>query len=146
MKEIECYNQKVWTPTNSNDAGWGCNRRIIRYAEVLLIAAEAMNEDGNPAGALIYLNQVRARARAGNNSILPDITETNKDALRSLILHERRSELALESERFWDLVRTGTAAAVLGPLGFVAGKNELLPIPQTQIDLSQGTLEQNPNW
>lgn len=146
IKEIECYNQKVWTPTNSDQASWGSNKRIIRYADVLLMAAEALNEDGNPGEALIYLNQVRARARAGNNLILPDITETNKDALRSLILHERRSELALESERFWDLVRTGNAVAVLGPLGFVAGKNELLPIPQTQIDLSQGTMEQNPNW
>jgi hypothetical protein len=125
---------------------FGHNRRIIRYADVLLIAAEALNENNKPAQALIHLNRVRERAREGNNSILPDRTETNKDLLRDLILEERRHELALEANRFWDLVRTGKAAGVLGPLGFITGKNELLPIPQTEIDLSQGTLEQNPNW
>jgi hypothetical protein len=146
VAESECYSQKVWTPTSSNAEGWGCNRRLIRYADVLLMAAEALNENGNPTQALIYLNEIRARARGGDNTILPDITETDKTVLRNLILHERRSELAMESERFWDLVRTGKAVEVLGPLGFVAGKDELLPIPQTQIDLSQGSMEQNPNW
>ena len=144
--EIECYNQKVWTPGNDVATQWGANRRILRYAEVLLIAAEAENELGNSANALTYLNQVRARAREGNNSILPDITETDQTALRSIILHERRVELALEGDRFWDLVRTGNAPAVLGPLGFVTGRDELLPIPQNEIDISEGTLTQNPGW
>ena len=99
-----------------------------------------------PSQALVYLNEVRARARQGNNSILPDITTTNKDELRNIILDERRHELAMEGWRFWDLVRTGKAVEKLGPLGFVAGKNEILPIPQTEIDLSQGTLTQNPNY
>jgi hypothetical protein len=89
---------------------------------------------------------IRARAREGNNAILPDITTTDKDQLRDLILMERRRELALEGHRFWDLVRTGKAAQVLSPLGFVAGKHELFPIPQTEIDISQGSLTQNPNW
>jgi hypothetical protein len=96
--------------------------------------------------ALGYLNMVRARARQGNNSILPDITTTDYALLRDAILQERRQELAMEGFRFWDLVRTGKAAEVLGPLGFVTGKHELLPIPQTEIDISQGTLTQNPNW
>ena len=125
---------------------WSYNRRLIRYAEVLLIAAEASNEDGKPAQALQYLNQVRARAREGNNSILPDVTTTDQNQLRAAILHERRVELALEGDRFWDLVRTGNAPAVLGPLGFQSGKNELLPIPQIEIDLSQGALTQNPGY
>ncbi|MCX6227350.1 MAG: RagB/SusD family nutrient uptake outer membrane protein, partial [Bacteroidia bacterium] len=99
-----------------------------------------------PGKVLIYLNQVRERARQGNVAILPDITETGKDKLRNIILNERRHELALEGHRFWDLVRTGKAAEVLGPLGFVTGKHELLPIPQSEIDISQGVLEQNPNW
>ncbi|MEP7128624.1 MAG: RagB/SusD family nutrient uptake outer membrane protein [Chitinophagales bacterium] len=146
VKEIECYNQKVWIPGTSTSEQWGHNRRLIRYAEVLLIAAEALNEIGQPSDALIYLNQVRERAREGNSNILPDITETNKDALNALILKERRSELAMEGVRFWDLVRTGKAAEVLGPLGFQTNKNELLPIPQTEIDISQGTLSQNPGW
>jgi hypothetical protein len=110
------------------------------------MAAEALNENNKPDDALVYLNDVRRRAREGNNSILPDITETGKDALRDIILDERRHELALEGHRFWDLVRTGKAPSVLGPLGFVTGKHELFPIPQNEIDISQGTLEQNPNW
>jgi hypothetical protein len=144
--ETECYNRKVWTPGNNVATQFGHNRRIIRYADVLLIAAEALNENNKPADALLYLNKVRERARQGNNAILPDITTTEKNALRNIILNERRHELAMEGHRFWDLVRTNKAAEVLGPLGFVTGKNELLPIPQSEIDISQGTLKQNPNW
>jgi len=144
--EVECYNQKVWYPGTNTITQWGHNRRLIRYADVLLIAAEALNENNKPAEALLYLNQVRERARGGNISILPDITETNKNALRDIILNERRHELAMEGHRFWDLIRTGKASSVLGPLGFVTGKHELLPIPQNEIDIAQGTLTQNPNW
>jgi hypothetical protein len=56
---------------------------------------------------------------------------------------ERKYEFGLEGLRFWDLVRTGKAEAVLGPLGFVKGKNELLPIPQSEVDISQGRIKQN---
>lgn len=144
--EIECYNQKVWIPGVSTDTQFGHNRRIIRYADVLLMAAEALNENNKPGPARQYLNMVRERAREGDNGILPDITENNKDLLRNLILEERRHELALEGHRFWDLVRTGKAEEVLGPLGFTAGKNELLPVPQTELDISQGSLTQNPEY
>lgn len=144
--EVECYNQKVWIPGSNTITQWGHNRRIIRYADVLLMAAEALNENNKPGEALIFLNQVRQRAREGNENILPDITTTDKEALRDSILLERRLELALEGHRFWDLVRTGKAPAFLGPLGFVEGKHELLPIPQTEIDISQGFLDQNDNW
>jgi hypothetical protein len=146
LVEEECYNQKVWVPGNNTMTQYAHNRRLIRYADVLLMAAETLNENNKPGQALVYLNLVRERARQGNNSILPDITETGKDALRDLIFKERRSELAMEGIRFWDLVRTGKAPSVLGPLGFVTGKHELLPIPQNEIDISQGTLTQNPNW
>jgi starch-binding outer membrane protein, SusD/RagB family len=144
--EIESYNRKVWIAGLTTTTQYGHNRRLIRYADVLLMAAEAMNENGKSAQALPYLNQVRQRARHGNPTILPDITVTNQSVLRDLIINERRVELALEGHRFWDLVRTGRAAAVLGPRGFITGKHELLPIPQSEIDLSQGALEQNPNW
>ncbi len=143
---IQCYNRKVWTPGNDTPSQWAHHRRLIRYADVLLMAAEALNENGKPADALIYLNQVRNRARGGNISILPDISITDKNLLRDKILLERRHELALEGERFWDLVRTGKAAEVLGPLGFIPGKHELLPIHQSEIDISQGSLTQNPNY
>lgn len=144
--EVECYNRKVWIPGTSTDTQFGHNRRLIRFADVLLMAAEALNENGKPGEALIHLNRVRERARNGNPDILPDIIETGKDALRDLILTERRHELALEGHRFWDLVRTGKAAQVLGPSGFISGKHELLPIPQNEIDITQGVLTQNPNW
>ena len=143
---IQCYNRKVWTPGNDTPTQWSHHRRLIRYADVLLMAAEAMNENGKPADALTYLNQVRKRARGGNISILPDVTVTNQSLLREKILLERRHELAMEGERFWDLVRTGNAAIILGPLGFIPGKNELLPIHQSEIDISQGSLTQNPNY
>ncbi len=144
--EVECYNRKVWVPGTTTVTQWGHNRRLIRYADVLLMAAEALNENDKPDQALIYLNKVRERARQGNSSILPDVTTTNKTDLRDAILEERRYELAMEGQRFWDLVRTGKAPEVLGPLGFVQGKHELMPVPQTEIDISQGTLKQNPNY
>lgn len=144
--EIESYNQKVWYPGSNTDTQFGHNRRLIRYADVLLMAAEVLNENNKQDDALVHLNKVRERARGGNNAILPDVTTTNQAELSDAIMHERRVELALEGHRFWDLVRTGRAATVLGPLGFVTGKHELMPIPQSEIDLSQGSLTQNPNW
>lgn len=144
--EMESYNRKVWIPGNSTSTQFGHNRRLIRYADVLLMAAEVLNENNKPVQALVHLNRVRERARAGNTGILPDVSTTDKTALRDSILLERRVELALEGHRFWDLVRTGKASEVLGPMGFEPGKHELLPIPQSEIDLSQGLLSQNPNW
>ena len=144
--EIECYNQKVWIPGTTTVTQWGHNRRLMRYADVLLIAAEALNEENKPDSALIFLEDVRARARAGNLSVLPEITETDKSTLRDIILDERRHELALEQHRFWDLVRTGKAEEVLGSIGFISGKHDYFPIPQSEIDISQGSLTQNINW
>jgi starch-binding outer membrane protein, SusD/RagB family len=144
--QIECYNQKVWTPGNNVPTQFDHNRRILRYADVLLIAAEALARNNKITEALEKVNEVRERAREGNGAILPDLTETDQEALIDLILHERRVELALEGHRFWDLVRTGDAAPVLGPLGFIAGKHELLPIPQSEMDLTQNAWDQNPLW
>ncbi|MEX0986055.1 MAG: RagB/SusD family nutrient uptake outer membrane protein, partial [Bacteroidales bacterium] len=58
----------------------------------------------------------------------------------------RRHELAFETIRFFDLQRQGRMAEVLGPQGFVEGKHEIMPIPQTEIDLSEGNMLQNPQW
>lgn len=145
----ERYNQKAWVPQppggNGNGPG---NIRILRYADVLLIAAEALNENGKPQEALTYLNQVRARARGNSTSVLPDITETEQAALREIIWHERRVELAMEQQRWFDLTRQGRTAEVMQALGkdFQAGQHELLPIPQREIDLSGGLMTQNPGW
>jgi len=143
---MEGYNRKVWIPGLSTDTQYGHNRRLIRYADALLLAAEALNENNKPEEALVFINQIRKRARGGNDAVLPDIIGIDKSFLREKILQERRVELALEGHRFWDLVRTQFAEHILAPYGFQKGKHELLPIPQSEIDLSKGSLIQNPNW
>ena len=119
------------------------NFRIIRYSDVLLMAAEALNKRTSPddATAQNYLNQVRRRAFQVNDAS-HDITSTGA-TLYTAILNERRLELAMEGERFFDLVRTGQAASVLGP-NFKSGKHELFPIPDQEIKISG--LTQNPGY
>ncbi len=138
------YNQK-YLPRKGESSGqielnYSNNFRTIRYADVLLMAAEAFNKSSGDVKALTYLNLVRRRA-FGNTA--NDVNAAGT-ALYEAILAERRLELAMEGERFFDLVRTGKAPAVLGPLGFVTGKNELFPIPQGEVDLAG--LQQNPNY
>jgi hypothetical protein len=140
VKEMETYNQKIWVPGTGTLEEFGYNKRVIRYSDVLLMAAEALNENGKTLEALTPLNEVRDRA-----GLLP-VNDTDQAIVRQKIADERRAELAMEGHRFWDLVRTGKAATVLGPLGFIAGKHELFPIPQSEIDLSENTMDQNPNW
>lgn len=144
--EIECYNQKTWTPNEQDVTSRGVNRKIVRYSDVLLMAAEALNENGKSAEALQYLNEVRARARGENEDVLPDITNTNQSQLRDIIFEERGRELAFEGLRFWDIIRTGRANDILGPLGFQEGKNELFPVPLSEIDNSNGAIQQNPGY
>lgn len=144
------FNKKVYTDparraaTNDKTGSW-LDMILMRYADVLLMAAEAANELGNSSKALGYLEQVRARARKGNADLLPAITSTNQLVIREAIKQERRAEFALEFERFYDLVRWGDAEKVLGPAGYTS-KNALLPIPQGAIDKSQGVLTQNPGY
>jgi hypothetical protein len=118
------------------------NLHILRYAEVLLIKAEADNELGNTGSAMTYLNQVRSRAGLGPTPA------SGQTALRTAIWNERRVELAMEHDRFWDIVRQGRAAQVMNASGktFAAGINELLPIPSTEIAISGGRLLQNPGY
>ena len=117
------------------------NYRSIRYADVLLMAAEANSRGGiSDAKAREYLNQVRRRAFGDNNH---DIT-TSGAALTDFILAERRVELVGEGHRFFDLVRTGKAAQEID--GFTAGKNEIFPIPIEEIQYSNGNWQQNPGY
>jgi hypothetical protein len=128
------------SPDGEPALNWGTNVRVIRYADVLLMAAEGLaRSGGSEATARGYLNQVRQRA--GLQPI-----QASGSALIDAIATERRLELATEGHRFFDLVRTGKAAQVLGAKGFVANKHEWLPIPQTEIDAAQGALTQNPNY
>ena len=146
----ERFNQKAWVPAHAglNDNGPG-NIRILRYSDILLLAAEAHNELGDPGKALGYLNMVRARARGTSNSILPDVTTTDKDMLREKIYHERRVELGMEQHRWFDLARWGRIADEMAPLKpdfFKSPKNLLLPIPQSEIDLTGGIWMQNEGY
>ncbi|WP_207436321.1 RagB/SusD family nutrient uptake outer membrane protein [Sabulibacter ruber] len=140
------YNQKAYVPSSVTQVcGYGKdqNIRILRYAEVLLMHAEAANELGQTGKVESSLNMVRERAG------LDPISYTTKEDMRLKIWHERRVELALENgERFYDLVRQGRAEQVLRAHGknFTAGKNEVFPIPLNQITLSGGRLEQNPGY
>ena len=117
------------------------NYRAIRYADVLLMAAEAYNRSGlDDAKARGYLNQVRRRAFGDVNH---DISASGA-ALTDFIWAERRVELVGEGHRFFDLVRTGKAAQEID--GFVAGKNELFPIPIEEIQFANGNWAQNPGY
>ncbi|OIQ67928.1 SusD family protein [mine drainage metagenome] len=144
------YNQKSYVPFSLYVSGFneGCqqDKIVLRYADVLLMNAEANNELGNAAAALIPLEMVRARARAGNAAILPKITTTDQGALRTAIYNERHVELAMEFDRYFDVIRQGRGTAVFGSRGWKAGKNEVWPIPQNEIDLSAGTLTQNAGY
>lgn len=114
------------------------NYRAIRYADVLLMAAEALVQGGgNQAQARDYLNQVRNRAG------LEDFGSGDGDLLQAIYL-ERRRELVGEGQHFFDLVRTGRAAQQID--GFTPGKHELFPIPDIEIQLAGGRWEQNPGY
>ncbi|SFE13068.1 RagB/SusD family nutrient uptake outer membrane protein [Thermophagus xiamenensis] len=116
------------------------NWRLIRYADVLLMAAEAYNEDDDEASARVELNKVRARAELATYD-----SPMSKEELREAIKKERQLELAFEGSRYWDLIRWGDAAEVLGPLGFVAGKHEHFPIPQTEISSNNAITQEDQN-
>lgn len=119
---------------------WGNNVREIRFADVLLMAAEGLvRSGGSDAKAQGYLNRVRSRVG------LSAITSTGNLLLLD-IYKERQLELATEGHRFFDLVRTDQASGVLSAQGFMKGVSEFLPIPQNEIDASQGTITQNKGY
>ena len=151
------------------------NQPIIRFADVLLMAAEAEIEAGSLEKAREYINLVRMRAanpaswvmKGGANAANYIIglygAFANQEAARTAVRLERKLELSGEGQRFFDLVRWGIAAQVLnaylqgvdgmrlatalGGAVFTAGKNEYYPIPQSQIDLQgPGVLKQNPGY
>jgi len=114
------------------------NYRAIRFADVLLMAAEANNRGNiDEAKAQTYLNRVRNRALLGN------VTATGA-ALTDAIYQERRVELVGEGHHFFDLVRTGRAAAEID--GFQTGKHEVFPIPSIEIELAGNRWNQNPGY
>lgn len=154
------------------------NWKLIRYADVLLWEAEALIELGRQNLALPLINQVRSRAKA--SSCVKDWDDPSRPAAnysiglyepgenckwtqeyaRKALRFERKLELAMEGDRFFDLVRWGVAADVMngyfayektvrpymGNAKFTHGKDEYLPIPSSQIELSHNVYQQNPNY
>ena len=117
------------------------NYRVLRFADVFLMAAEANSRGGiDENKARTYLNRVRRRAFGDTDH---DISASGS-ALTDFILAERRLELMGEGQRFFDLVRTGKAQGIIP--GFKADKNEVFPIPFEEIQFSNGNWEQNKGY
>ena len=130
------------------------NKVYIRYADVLLWKAEALNETEDYPGALAIINQIRKRARTSSTvdgSVIPPGTlpdrasSTDASQIKGWLMSERRVELGFESQRFNDLKRWGTAETELASKGFQS-QHSLYPIPQLDIDKSGGTITQNSGY
>ncbi|KIA85761.1 RagB/SusD family nutrient uptake outer membrane protein [Flavobacterium sp. AED] len=137
--ENPMYNFKAYSSQYTDGWETDANIKYLRYAEVLLMKAEALNELGQTPQAIPLLNQIRNRAGLGVTTAVSQVD------VRTAIWKERRVELAFEFDRFFDLVRTGqakTAFAIDGKT-FTEGKNELFPIPDSFIRQSKGMSSQN---
>jgi hypothetical protein len=137
-------------PFQANDAD--NNWPVLRYADVLLMYAEALNEQGFVADgeAFTLLNQVRSRAGLPAKTAVnaePSLQVADQAAFRLAIEQERRVELAFENHRWFDLVRTGRAIEVMAEHGITIQPHQLLyPIPQLQIDINPAKITQNPGY
>ena len=140
------YNDVEDEATDYADSQWP----FLRYADVLLIYAEAENELGNGSEAMTYLNQVRARSNATLMT-----TYQSKMLMRSAILEERAKEFACEGDRRWDLIRWGVYLDAMNAIG---GRDEanisksrenrhlLYPIPTVEMNVNKAITENNPGW
>lgn len=136
----QSFTLKYITPVPSggdSKANW----KVIRYADVLLMYAEALNENGKTDAAITNLNKVRSRAKVGTYSGLSQ-AET-----REKIYLERRLELSSEGQRWFDLVRTGRALAVMAPYGMKPYMTVFpVPLNQLQIINDRSVFPQNPGY
>ncbi|MDR1811046.1 MAG: RagB/SusD family nutrient uptake outer membrane protein [Prevotella sp.] len=150
---MKWFTPKVERPTDENDNGK--NRRVIIYSEVVLWYAEALNETGDRVKALQQLNSIKAIANKINTTSTLYKAGTYVE-MRDQIWKERRIELCYLWDRFFDLVRQGRAAQVLHAFAtettynrgihFVEGINEIFPIPQNEVDITNGLVAQNPGY
>lgn len=133
----KAYQSSIAESWNNNKAETAKNLRILKYSDILLIRAEAGFHIGS-GETVGLINQIRSRAG------LPDVTSVTLES----ILTERRHEMAMEHDRWFDLVRTGTAQAAMAANGktFIVGTHEVFPIPQQEIIKSGGLLLQNPGY
>lgn len=154
------YSNKIYNENvNSSDNTIDIKIVVLRYSDILLMKAEALNANQYPdQEAFDLLNMVHTR-QVGNAPIQQGEIGS-KDAFLDAVLNERRIEFSFENQRWFDLVRTGKAQAVMqsknvggdkpnsaSALPFTFKETDLLfPIPQPQIDASGGSLEQNPGY
>lgn len=146
VKEYSRHGLKFVDLNASNPRDGSINFTVLRYADILLMYAEALNEAGKPADALQYLNEVRNRAGLGG------VTTLEAGLLRQYIATERRVELAYEAHRWFDLLRIGKTQETMNAffrgkgLNFTVEDHELvLPIPRREIDINP-TLDQNTGY
>jgi len=134
----KAYQSRTAESWDDNKGETAKNVRLLKYSDVLLIRAEAAFQMGNTTEALNQVNKIRIRAG------LDTLSSVNLDQ----IYKERRLEMAMEHDRWFDIVRTGQASTAMTAVGqvFIIGKHELFPIPEEQITLSKGLLTQNPNY
>ncbi|MBC2844146.1 RagB/SusD family nutrient uptake outer membrane protein [Winogradskyella flava] len=155
---IAKYTRAIGETATGNGRGSNANYMMIRYAEVLLIAAEAHNEiSGGSAEAMGYVNRVRARARNSNgvtSGLFPeDIAGLSQDALRDVILEERKWELAFEFKRWYDIARRQLGSDVFSASGlegdkpnFDPSQDYLFPLPAQELARNPNLLPQNPGY
>jgi hypothetical protein len=151
------HNVKFWKKygeyyTGSGDQSWEAqiNYKVLRFADALLMYAEALNETTGPAAAKQYVDLVRGRA-----GLAPLPATLSQAAMRDEILHQRLLEFGLEAQRWLDLGRQNllSTQASIDVLkthdsdfnNFVVGKSALLPIPQAERNLNPN-IQQNPGW
>jgi hypothetical protein len=143
------WDQDAYKPAATSQSG--ANFMVMRYSDVLLIYAEALNEamGGPTTEAYDAVNQVRERARNENADVLPDLAGLNKEEFSLAVLNERRHEFVNEGQRWYDLVRTGTLIeSVKRAKGDAADPKEinyLFPIPQRELDNNKN-LKQNEGY
>lgn len=138
--QIATFTKKYLAVTpaiNDSKVNW----KVIRYADVLLMYAEALNENGKTAMGIPYINQIRKRAG------LPEYTTLSQADARIKIASERRFELGMEGVRWFDLVRTGKAMEVMAPFG-IKPHMEVFPLPLIEIQIinDASILPQNPGY
>ncbi|MFT3746876.1 MAG: RagB/SusD family nutrient uptake outer membrane protein [Agriterribacter sp.] len=151
-KTIRPYIKKYWDraaePTGNESSN---DFPVLRYADVLLMYAEANNESGQTDIAETYINKVRKRARFNGTNYLPTVPDyagLNQDQMRDAIIKERLLEFVAEGQRWFDLARTNKLiekVPLAKPGVTPQSKNYLFPIPQREIDLNK-SLEQNTGY
>lgn len=144
------YSDVTNNATENADANWP----FLRYADVLLIYAEAENELGNADEALTYLNMVRDRSNAVRGSLTGNGALDTREKMRSAIIEERAKEFACEADRRWDLIRWGIYLDAMNAVGsddsgvskLRQERNLLFPIPNSELNTNKAITENNPGW